>query len=80
MIKGGVTDQERAVISNLSKRLAAGAKKGNIATGAVAVKIQKLAQQLDKLLKGEDAEAAAAAKPEQPQAQVQETKKKRRLR
>ena len=79
MMGGGINDKERAVISKVSKKLAAAAKKTNIMSGPVAKKIQLLATQIDRLI-GDDGQAAPAepAQPAQQQAQVQEVEKKRR--
>jgi hypothetical protein len=47
--QGGISDQERGVITGLGARLADAAAKGNIASGVIARKIQMLVAELDNL-------------------------------
>jgi len=51
MVQGGITDQERAAINNLSQKLAMAAKKGNLLGGTIRKKLELLAAELDKVLK-----------------------------
>ena len=48
-VESGINDQERGVIQTIQKKLAIGAKNGNIASGKALRLIQLLAQELDNI-------------------------------
>ena len=50
MVKGGITDQERAAINTLTQKLAAVATKGNLLGGNLKKKLEILVGEIEKVL------------------------------
>ena len=52
MRQGGIDDKERAAIAAVSQKLAAAAKTGNILSGNLKIRLEKLMADIDKALGG----------------------------